>query len=49
VQPLFCGGKALSEENAVPVNEIKEAVEDLKRVRKGKFKARPARDLINEL
>lgn len=33
----------------VTADEIKEAVEDLKLVRHGKLKARPAKDLINEL
>ncbi|WP_256006286.1 hypothetical protein [Pedobacter deserti] len=37
------------DENAILVDEIKEVVEDLKLVRQGKLKARPARDLVNEL
>ena len=41
--------KQLSNENAILIDEIKEAVEELKLVRQGKIKARPARDLINEL
>lgn len=45
----FVKAKPLSDENAVLVDEIKEAVEELKLVRRGKLKARPARDLINEL
>ena len=45
----FVKAKPLSDENAVLVEEIKEAVEELKLVRKGKLKARPARDLINDL
>lgn len=45
----FVKAKPLSDENTVLVNEIKEAVEELKLVRQGKLKARPARDLINEL
>ncbi len=45
----FVDAKPLSDENAVLVDEIKEAAEDLKLVRQGKLKARPARDLINEL
>ena len=45
----FVKAKPLSDENAVLVDEIKEAVEELKLVRQGKLKARPARDLINEL
>jgi len=31
------------------MNEIKEAVANLKLVRQGKMKARPAKDLLNEL
>lgn len=45
----FVKARLLSDENAVLVDEIKEAVEDLKLVRQGKLKARPARDLIKEL
>lgn len=45
----FVKARPLSDENAVLVDEIKEAVKDLKLVRQGKLKARPARDLINEL
>jgi hypothetical protein len=39
----------LSDEKALLIEEIKEAVENLKLVRKGKLKARPAKDLLNEL
>jgi hypothetical protein len=39
----------LSDEKAVLIKEIKEAVSNLKLVRKGKLKARPAKDLLNEL
>lgn len=45
----FVKAKPLSNENAILIDEIKEAVEELKLVRQGKIKARPARDLINEL
>nr|WP_068890473.1 hypothetical protein [Pedobacter panaciterrae] len=45
----FVKAKPLSGENVVLIDEIKEAVEDLKLVRQGKLKVRPARDLINEL
>jgi hypothetical protein len=41
--------KTISEEKAVLIEEIKEAVENLKLVREGKLKARPAKDLLNEL
>jgi hypothetical protein len=39
----------LSDEKALLIKEIKEAVTNLKLVRKGKLKARPAKDLLNEL
>lgn len=45
----FVKAKPFSDENAVLVDEIKEAVEELKLVRQGKLKARPARDLMNQL
>jgi molybdopterin-biosynthesis enzyme MoeA-like protein len=39
----------ISDEKALVIEEIKEAVENLKLVRQGKLKARPAKDLLNEL
>lgn len=39
----------ISNEKALLMEEIKEAVENLSLVRKGKLKARPAKDLLNEL
>ena len=45
----FVKAKPLSNENAILIDEIKEAVEELQLVRQGKIKASPARDLINEL
>lgn len=39
----------ISDEKALLMEDIKEAVENLALVRKGKLKARPARDLLNEL
>ena len=39
----------LSDEKALLIEEIKEAVTNLKLVRKGKLKARPAKDLLDEL
>ena len=45
----FVKAKPLSNENAILIDEIKEAVEELNLVRQGKIKASPARDLINEL
>ena len=45
----FVKAKPLSNENAILIDEIKEAAEELKLVRQGKIKARPARDLINEI
>jgi hypothetical protein len=39
----------ISNEKALLMEEIKEAVENLTLVRQGKLKARPAKDLLNEL
>jgi molybdopterin-biosynthesis enzyme MoeA-like protein len=39
----------ISDEKALLMEEIKEAVENLTMVRQGKLKARPAKDLLNEL
>lgn len=39
----------ISDEKALLMEEIKEAVENLALVRKSKLKARPAKDLLNEL
>ena len=39
----------ISNEKALLIEEIKEAVENLALVRKGKLKARPAKELLNEL
>lgn len=39
----------ISNEKALLMEEIKEAVENLALVRQGKLKARPAKDLLNEL
>lgn len=41
--------KMISDEKALLIEEIQEAVENLNLVRKGKLKARPAKDLLNEL
>jgi hypothetical protein len=41
--------KMISNEKAILIEEIKESVENLKLVRQGKLKARPAKDLLNEL
>lgn len=41
--------KTISYEKALLIEEIKEAVENLTLVRQGKLKARPAKDLLNEL
>jgi len=45
----FVKARPLSEDDVILIEEIKQAVEELKLVREGKLKARPARDLINEL
>jgi hypothetical protein len=39
----------ISEEKALLMEEMKEAVENLKLVRSGKIKARPARELLDEI
>ena len=39
----------ITEEKALLISEIKEAVENLKLVREGKLKARPAKELLDEL
>jgi hypothetical protein len=39
----------ISNEKALLLEEIKEAVDQLKKVREGKLKARPAKELLNEL
>lgn len=39
----------ISNEKALLIEEIKDAVEQLKMVREGKLKARPAKELLNEL
>ena len=41
--------KTISDEKAVLIGEIKEAVEELKLIREGKLKGISARDLYNEL
>ena len=41
--------KTISNEKALLMEEIKEAVENLALIRQGKLKARPAQDLLNEL
>lgn len=39
----------ISDENALFLEEIKEAVENLQLVKEGKLQARPAKDLLDEL
>lgn len=39
----------MSEEKALLIKEIKEAVEEMKLIRKGKLKARPVKELLDEL
>jgi hypothetical protein len=45
----FVKAKTISGEKAALMEEIKEAVENLKLVRQGKLTARPAKDLLDEL
>lgn len=45
----YVKAKSLTPENAQLTKEIKEAVENLNLIKKGKLKGKPARDLYNEL
>ena len=45
----YVKAKTLSNEKALLMEEIKEAVENLRLVRQGKLKARPAKELLDEL
>lgn len=45
----FVKTKVLTDEKALLMSEIHEAVENLKLVKEGKLKARPAKDLLDEL
>lgn len=45
----YVKAKMISDEKALLMEEIKEAVENLALVREGKIKARPAKDLLDEL
>ncbi|RLD60905.1 MAG: hypothetical protein DRJ05_03710 [Bacteroidetes bacterium] len=45
----FAKAKSISPAKAQLIEEIKEAVENLNLVTQGKLKARPAKDLLNEL
>lgn len=45
----YVKAKTISEEKALLMEEIKEAVDNLKLVRSGKLKARSAKELLDEL
>jgi hypothetical protein len=45
----YVKAKPLTDEKSLLMEEIKEAVENLKLVLKGKLKARPAKELLDEL
>lgn len=45
----YVKAKTISEEKALLMEEIKEAVEELKLVRQGKLKGIPAKQLLDEL
>jgi hypothetical protein len=45
----YVKAKTISNEKALLIEEIQEAVENLKQVRQGKGKARSAKDLLHEL
>lgn len=45
----YVKAKTISEEKALLIEEIKEAVEELKLIRQGKLKGIPAKQLFDEL
>lgn len=45
----FVKAKTISPQKAELIEEIKEAVDNLNLVKQGKLKARPAKELVNEL
>ena len=45
----FVKAKPLTDEKAEFIEDIRNAVEEVKLVKKGKLKAKPARELLNEL
>jgi len=45
----FVKARPIIEDNAMLIDDIKEAIAELKLVRQSKLQARPARDLISEL
>ena len=45
----YVKAKTISNEKALLIEEIKEAVDNLKLVKQGKLKDRPAKDLLNEI
>lgn len=45
----YVKAKPLTPEKSLLMEEIQDAVENLKLVRKGKLKARPAKELLDEL
>ena len=47
--PASVKTKTISAEKSLLIEEIKEAVENMKLIRQGKLKARPAEDLLNKL
>lgn len=45
----YVKAQPLTDEKALLLEEIREAVEEMKLIKAGKKKARPAKDLLNEL
>lgn len=45
----YVKAKPLTESNSIFLNELKEAVEEVKQNKAGKLKGRPAEELLNEL
>ncbi len=45
----YVKAKPLTESNVVFLNELKDAVEEVKQIKEGIIKGRPAEELLNEL
>ncbi len=45
----YVKAKPLTENDAIFLNELKEAIEEVKQIKAGKIKGRPAEELLNEL
>lgn len=45
----YVKAKPLTESDGMFLNELKEAIEEVKQIKAGKIKGRPAEELLNEL